>query len=740
MELLAPAGNYECLEIAIKNGCDAVYLGLNEFGARAYAKNFTIDDLKKAIKFAHLRNVKIYITMNTIIFDEEIETACNLIDELALIGVDGVIIQDITLINYIKTKYTRLEAHASTQTGIDSLNAVLFFNDLKTDRVVVAREMQLDEILEVKKSVNMEIEVFVHGALCVSYSGNCLMSGLIGYRSGNRGRCVGSCRKTFTLFDSKDNVYLKDLYLLSMKDLNAIDQIKDFKGIDSLKIEGRMKEATYVANVVKSYRDVIDNKITSKEANYNLSKTFNRTFTKGYLLKEDRKDVVNINRPNHHGYEIGKVIGKKGNRYTIKLTDTLNQNDQIRINEISIPIIKMYDNKSNYIKSSSNICYIDFKEKANLNDIVYKTNDVHFNEALNKTINNEYRKFDIDMYVTLEVEKPIELSISYNDIYITVYSDDNYEKALKSPVSIDSIKTSLSKLNDTIYKLNHIEIYYNEGYISLKSLNELRRKAIELLDSKRLEFTETIKENTNLAVPIFTSSTPSISIYATTKEQYDAAISLGIKDVYYDNVARRNKTTFPNKTDVLVGGYNGLNYYRGKANITSDFSLNVCNHQAVAILHNYGVNRITLSYELNKKQINDLVINYNNKYNTNPNLELIVYGRADLMFTNYCPMKSANLCGICRKETFYLKDEFGTFPIINHDDCSTTILNGKFLNLIDNLHEINGINYYRLQLTTESYEETIDIINKFKNKLNGDTTKYFNSETDTRGHFKKEIM
>ncbi len=740
MELLAPAGNYECLEIAIKNGCDAVYLGLNEFGARAYAKNFTLDDLRNAIKFAHLRNVKIYITMNTIIFDEEIETACNLIDELASIGVDGVIIQDITLINYIKNKYTRLEAHASTQCGIDSINAVFFFEDLKTDRVVLAREVEVNDILKIKKATTMEIEVFVHGALCVSYSGNCLMSGLIGYRSGNRGRCVGSCRKTFSLYDSKDNVYLKDLYLLSMKDLNAVDQIDSLKFIDSLKIEGRMKESTYVANVISSYRNVIDKKISPKQANYNLSKTFNRTFTKGYLLNEDRKDVVNINRPNHHGYEIGKIVSKNKNRYTIKLTDTLNQNDQIRINEISIPIVKMYDANNNYIKSSNDICYIDFQEKANINDIVYKTNDVIFNESLNKTIKTEYRKFDISMFVNLEINKPIELSISYQDIYITCNSSSNYEVAQKSPVSKDTIITSLSKLNDTVYNLDHIEVNYTEGFISLKTLNELRREAIELLDTKRLEFKEVIKEDNPLVVPNFDVKEPEITIYATTNDQVRAAKDLGINTIYFDNIARRNKTIFPDKKDVLVGGYNGLNYYKGKANITTDFSLNVCNHIAVGLLHNYGANKVTLSYELNKKQILDITTNYFNRYNAYPNLELIVYGRADLMFTNYCPLKQANLCGKCKKETFYLKDEFGTFPIINHDDCTTTILNGKFLNLIDNLGEIKNINYYRLQLTTETYEESIDIINKFKSKLSGDTTKYFNSETDTRGHFKKEIM
>ncbi|MFI3252341.1 MAG: U32 family peptidase [bacterium] len=740
MELLAPAGNYECLEIAIKNGCDAVYLGLNEFGARAYAKNFSIDDLKKAIKFAHLRNVKIYITMNTIIFDEEIQTACNLIDELALIGVDGIIIQDITLINYIKTKYTRLEAHASTQCGIDSINAVFFFEHLKTNRVVLAREVEVNDILQIKKSTTMEIEVFVHGALCVSYSGNCLMSGLIGYRSGNRGRCVGSCRKTFTLFDSKDNVYLKDLYLLSMKDLNAVDQIDSLKFIDSLKIEGRMKESTYVANVISNYRNVIDKKISAKQANYNLSKTFNRTFTKGYLLNEDRKNVVNINRPNHHGYEIGKVVAKNRNRYTIKLHDVLNQNDQIRINDISIPVVKMYDAKNNYIKSSNDICYLEFSETVAINDIVYKTSDIKFNDEMSNTIRQEYKRFDINMYVNLEIDKPIELSVSFEDKFVTVYSDTNYEKALKSPVSIDSIKTSLAKLNDTIYQLDHIEVNYNEGFISLKSLNELRRKAIDLLDEQRLEFNEEIKKEEKLVVPNFEVHAPKISVFATTQEQYDAAVKAGITEIYFQNVARRNKTNFPDKDKMLVGGYNGLNYYKGKADITSDFSLNVCNHIAVGILHNYGVNKITLSYELNKKQINDISTNYFEKYNTYPNLELIVYGRADLMFTNYCPMKVANLCGKCRKETFYLKDEYGTFPIINHDDCTTTILNGKFLNLIDNLHEIKNVNYYRLQLTTESFEETLDVINKFKNKLNNDTTKYFNVETDTRGHFKKEIM
>lgn len=287
-ELLAPAGSMEALKAAISNGCDAIYLGMHKFGARAYSSNFDLESLKEAVDYAHLRDVKIYVTMNTIVFECEIEEMKAQMDALNAIGVDGIIVQDLAAFDYMIKNFIDMEVHCSTQMGIDDLDGTLLLKEMGAKRVVLSRELEIEKVKEIKKQAKVPLEIFVHGALCVSYSGNCLMSGLIGYRSGNRGRCVGSCRKVYELIDKSTGEVLENNYILSPKDLNTIDYIDDLRGIDSLKIEGRMKEPAYVANVVSSYRKALDNKITDTDKD-NLKKTFNRTFTKGYLFHEKKK-------------------------------------------------------------------------------------------------------------------------------------------------------------------------------------------------------------------------------------------------------------------------------------------------------------------------------------------------------------------------------------------------------------------------------------------------------------------
>ena len=256
-ELLAPAGNMEALKAAVSGGCDAVYLGLTKFGARAYSDNFDTDSLAEAVSYAHLRDVKIYVTMNTIVFESEISDMRTQLQQLNDIGVDGVIVQDLAVFNYMKEHFADMEVHCSTQMGIDDIDGTMLFRELGADRVVLARETDMDEVLRIKKEAKIPLEIFVHGALCVSYSGNCLMSGLIGYRSGNRGRCVGSCRKLYEIIDMTEERLLGRNYILSTKDLNTIDHIDQLKKVDSLKIEGRMKEPAYVANVVAKYRKAL---------------------------------------------------------------------------------------------------------------------------------------------------------------------------------------------------------------------------------------------------------------------------------------------------------------------------------------------------------------------------------------------------------------------------------------------------------------------------------------------------
>lgn len=748
-ELLAPAGNFEALVAAISNGADAIYLGMNQFGARAYATNFDYESLEKAINYAHLRNVKIYVTMNTIVFDEELNDAFNQLKALYELGVDGCIVQDLAIASYMIQNFPQMECHTSTQMGIDDLEGVMLLSKLGAKRVVLSREVPIEKIKEIKAKSSMPIEIFVHGALCVSYSGNCLMSGLIGFRSGNRGRCVGSCRKPYRLINTTQNISYPNSYLLSMKDLSTTRFIKELLVADSLKIEGRMKEPIYVANIVNNYRRLIDDSSYSyKEADKLLAKTFNRTFTKGYLFHEDKRDVTNILKPNNFGYEIGYVSAVMKNRYQITLHDTLNQGDQLRIDskeEVNFPATKLYDKDKNLINSANKLCYIELKENLNVGDKVYKTKDTKFSIQLQALYPREFRRFPLNFFFSGDIGGKLTVSVSCADHYVTYHSDTTILLAENRPTDLEVIKKQFSRLNDTPYSLNHIELDIPEkSFIPINQLNDIRRICVSLISEKRCAKREPVMTKPlDIKKSAFTiSNTPKLSVYCNTLEQYEVACEMGIEIIYYkDNVKRRNHVTYnPVAGPVLVGGYGGIWAYRNQEMI-SDFSLNVVNAPTVQLLHSLGVDRVTLSHEINKKEIEDLISSYVKTNQGYPNLEMIVYGRADLLFTEYCPLKKMNLCGECKKNQYVLEDEYSYFPIISHDDCTTTILNGKILNLIDDIETIKNINVFRLSFTLESREETKMIIKMFKDKLaNPSKTKLFNEKTDTRGHFNKEIL
>ena len=746
-ELLAPAGNFEALVAAISNGADAIYLGMNKFGARAYANNFDFDELKKAINYAHLRNVKIYVTMNTIVFDSELKDAFSQIDTLYNIGVDGVIVQDLAILSYIVDNYPKMEAHCSTQMGIDDLEGTLLLKSLGAKRVVLSREVPVEEIKKIKKAAKLPIEIFVHGALCVSYSGNCLMSGLIGYRSGNRGRCVGSCRKPYNLINNTTNEVIANSYILSMKDLCTIERINELRIADSLKIEGRMKEPAYVANIVSKYRKALDSKIT-KEDIFNLSKTFNRTFTKGYIFKEDKKDIVNVYKPNNFGYEIGKITRKTYLGYEITLTKQLNQNDIIRIDhnneDVNLTVSKIYDKDDKLISSSNSICYIRIKENLSIGDIVYKTKDFKYYQDLEASYPKEFKRFDLDLYVYGDIGSPLSITLECGDVQVTVESDFLLEKAMKTPTDEAQFRKQFDRLNDTVYSLSTIDYIVGDVFIPSAKINELRRLGIEKLNLERLNKREKIEVKKTILEPIyFNEDNINLSVSCETEEQYNACKELGITNIYYkDNIVRRNETKYPQKDgELLIGGFGGVYAYKNSNEFITDYSLNVVNYKSVYMLHKLGAKRVTLSYEINQQQINDLVDDYYLNTGGYPNLEMIVYGRAPMMFTKFCPLKVYNLCGKCKQNNYSLKDEHGYFPIISHEDCTTTILNGKILNLIDELENIKHINTFRINLTTENYKESMEILNKFLNKINNmSPTNHFNKETDTRGHFNKEIM
>ncbi len=747
-ELLAPAGDYESFIAAVSNGCDAIYLALEKFGARAYANNFSFEELEEVISYAHLRNVKIYVTMNTIVYNYELKQAYEQIDILNKMNVDGIIIQDISLIDYVNKKYPDMEAHCSTQMGIDDIDGSLFCKQLGAKRIVLGRETTISNIKKIKEAVKLPVEIFVHGALCVSYSGNCLMSGLIGYRSGNRGRCVGSCRKPYKLINTTTNETISNSYILSMKDLNTTANVKDLLVADSLKIEGRMKEPYYVANIVNSYRQLLDGTTSCDVVNKNLEKTFNRTFTKGYIFGEDKKNITNLLRPNNNGFEIGTITSVNFNQYTVKLTNTVYQNDQIRIvskdEEVNFKAVRLYDLEDNLINSSSDYCIFKLDEKLNVGDTVYKTKDVKFYEQLEKTYPKEFKRIELSIYLTAVVGEKLSCRIICDDTSVNVISDYTVEKSDKFLFDKEKVQNQFDRLKSTPYTISTFEVEGStNAFIPNKIINDLRRIAIEKLDYKRLLEDREVCDYT-LNKKTFEKTKSILSCYVTTKEQYDICVNEGIDCIYYnDNVYKRNECTYKEVLgNVLVGGYGGINYFKDKDNfVVSDYSLNVVNSTAVNLLHNNNVSRVTLSHEMNRTQIEDLISNYILDNDGLPNLELIVYGRQNLMQTKYCPLKAFNLCGECKKNKYVLEDDYGSFPILSDKDCDTTILNGKILYLIDEIPTLDNISSFRLQFTTEDAFETKRIIDIAKSKLyDYNLDKTFNTEINTRGHFNKEIL
>lgn len=745
-ELLAPAGSMEALVTAIHNGADAIYLGMNRFGARAYANNFTIEQLRDAVKYAHLRGVKIYVTMNIIVFDYELEDAYKQVDELYLAGVDGLIIQDLAVFTYVTEHYPSFEAHCSTQMGLDDLDGVMLFKEMGAARVVLSREVPQPELVEIRKKSKIPMEIFVHGALCVSYSGNCLLSGLIGYRSGNRGRCVGACRKPYQLVNLTKNEIMDKSYILSMKDLKTVEHVDELRFADSLKIEGRMKEPSYVANVIRIYRDALDGKASKSEI-LNLNKTFQRGFTKGYLFGEDKKNITNILRPNHLGEEMGFVRRKVKGGYDIQVTTAINQGDIIRIDhnntDVVLPLVRMFDLDDNLISSADKRFIIKIKEDVNVGDKVYRTKDSKYEDMLIRMSENEFRKLPIDISIYGAVGSPLSVHASYGDVMVSFETEFICDKALKNPIDEARARAQIEKMNDTIYYLRDFSFYADDVFIPVKELNEIRRKAVSLLNEERSKVNrpERIDGPKYIKTP-YEDKELELAVFCNTIEQRDAALACGIKTIYFDNVVRRNLVKYKDYDgEILVGGYGGVYHYKGKNPFVTDFSLNVVNWKSVYTLTNLGAKRVTLSHEINLSDINDLLRDYKNNTGSLPNLEMIVYGRADMMFTKYCPLKVYGQCGQCKKNKYELRDEYGSFPIISHEDCTTTILNGKALNLIDELETIKGVNTFRINLTTEDYNESLRIIEMFKDKMSDmHKTSLFNKETDTRGHFNKEIL
>ncbi|MBQ1508498.1 MAG: U32 family peptidase [Erysipelotrichaceae bacterium] len=448
VELLAPAGSFDALRAAVSNGADAVYLGGKNFSARAYAANFDDEEMKEAVRYAHLRNVKIYVTVNTLLNEDELKAALDTCEKYYEYGVDALIIQDLGLYYALKQRHPDFDLHASTQMHIHNIEGIRTVKKLGFARTVVARESSLDFLKEACRQ-GIEIECFVHGAICVSYSGQCLLSSVTKSRSANRGMCAQCCRLRYDLLEDGRKIPTDTAYLLSPKDMYLLEDIPKLieAGISSFKIEGRMKSPAYVAYVTRMYRKAIDayyNKqqftITEQERD-ELKVLFNRGFTDTYL-KRSGEDLFGQERPNHLGIPIGEVVGRKGKQLLIRLSGTLRQFDGIRVvhgnNEEGMILNRLY-RKENLISDAGKgeTVAIDLKGDFRKGDPVYKTVD----SALQKKLEDlPEKKIPVDLDITLYPDQE-PVIIAYVDGHEYTYiHPEKPSAAMSHPLDEENIR------------------------------------------------------------------------------------------------------------------------------------------------------------------------------------------------------------------------------------------------------------------------------------------------------------
>ncbi len=737
-ELLVPVGNIECLKMAIMNGADAVYLGGMRFGARAYAGNFNDEEMVNAIEYVHLYGKKIYVTVNTLIYESELESALAYVGFLYEHGVDAIIMQDIGLMVASLKRYPSLIVHASTQVHTTNEKAVKFLESIGVSRVVFARELSLDEIESI--DTTLEKEAFIHGAICISYSGQCLFSSCVMNRSGNRGMCAQMCRLPYQLLEDEKRIETKGKYLLSPKELNTTSLFKRImdSSILSLKIEGRMKSPEYVACVTRLYRDLMDKyyagaPVTPDEVLLkDLTLIFNRKFTKGFIGNVENHDFMNNELPNHVGIPLGVVKSVDNEFISIFLEEDLTQEDGIRFmsSQVGCIVNYLYDEKGKLIHHASKGEVVSIKKR----DHVLVGEKVHLtssNEVIKKYKGVKELKIPIEMQVTLRINKDALMTLFDGKNKISI-SYGNVLEAKNRPMTKEQIEKQVSRLGNTPFVISKLTIHMEENiFISIKELNELRRQAIFLLEEKRkhrnrhtiLPFVQEEKKE-------FMQEENKITVSVQTEEQLLASIECQVNRIY-----TRNKQLFqkykhlPNLyletsrigeeqlDKTLITEIGSIE----NTNSIGDYTLNITNHETVNVLSN-ALKAMTLSVELPKEEVMELI----KYYDGCAPVEQLVYGRVRLMLLKYCLLKDHlnrnSFCTVCsHNHRYYLEDRNGKkYPIeTNPQNHTTTIWHYECLNRIEEIKDYAhyGITCFRMDFYDESKQEVERLIGKVRGEL-----------------------
>lgn len=782
IELLAPGGSMDSIYAAVQGGADAIYMGGTKFSARAYASNFGEKELIEAVKYCHMYNVKVYIAFNTLIKEEEFEEAIEYGKFLYKIGVDALITQDMGLFKRLKEEVPDIEIHASTQMSIHNGEGAQFLKDQGFHRIVLSRELSLEEIKYISTDLGIETEIFVHGALCISYSGQCLMSSVIGGRSGNRGRCAQPCRLPYSII-KKSTGESKDGYLLSPKDTCTIEEIKALieSGTSSLKIEGRMKKPEYVSGVVTSYREAIDSVYNKKKIDIAskkkmLNQLFNREgFSKAYLRGNIGRDMMAYNCPKNTGVFLGKVAKD----YTIKLEKDLRCQDGVRTDNSGFTVTNIIKGKEKVKEAFKGDVVKLIPSKYKPGDSVYVTSDSKLLSELQKNYEDIYGvKLPLTINVKVSPGEKLYISTNYDGKYFEVYGD-MVEVASNKPIDRELLIKNLGKLGDTPFKLEGVEFEkFEDGFLRVSSINSARRDLIEKImyhietrDRREIiqsDFTEKksfsqhkfndeylicVKSEEQLEAALdFIKENPE-KLPALAVDIFQKGSNINLEEVSYKNlylvVPNIIKSEFEQVVNIVqkhlsrirgivTANLGIVNIFKDKTSIIGDYKLNIINSEGYKFYDRF-TDISALSVELNSREMFDLA-----KRLKTPS-QVVIYGKYELMISEYCVIGSTfgtrsaeSGCSYgCFKDRFVLKDRMNEEFLVKTDRyCRSHIYNTVAVNLVPYIKEFkkNNINNFRVDFIDESYDDTKAILNYI---LKGEELKL--KENYTRGHYKRGI-
>ena len=780
VEILSPAGSYESLKAAVAAGADAVYIGGSRFGARAFADNLEEASLLEAIDYVHLHGKQIYLTVNTLLKEREMEQ--ELYEYLLPYyrqGLDAVIVQDIGVLKFVREQFPNLPVHASTQMTITNVSGAKFLESLGVERVVTAREMTLPEIAEIAKETTLEIESFVHGALCYCYSGQCLYSSLIGGRSGNRGQCAQPCRLPY-------KVNGKTSYVMSLKDMCALELIPDLieAGIYSFKIEGRMKKPEYVAAVTSIYRKYVDLYLEKGRAGFHVTKEdkeilmdlYNRGgFHSGYYKTWNGKEMLSLKRPNHAGVPAVQVLKQQGKEVKIKALVDLHKGDILEL-----PDQENYTLGKVVEAGTTTSVSVKCKKPLSKGMIWNRTRNEELLCMLREQIVERKVQEKINGKLILSSGNRAKLELNYGGIHVCLEGEE-VQEALNQPMESGRIEKQMRKTGNTGFVFDHLDIELEGNiFVPMQALNELRRQGIEKLETAILaqyrRSDVSLRKEKNVPEQLKEKQAAGLYVYVEQREQLETALKCSsVVRIYVDCNIIRNAWKNPELQDmvkrtkdagkefyfampyifrketksqyenffadmqfdgVLIRNYESFAFVKEKApdlQVVMDCNMYEFNREAKRFWKEQNVQGLTAPLELNYRELQELGIQ---------DCELIVYGYLQMMVSAQCVRKTT---GACTKTPGYLQmtdRKNKDFTVKNCCDyCYNVIYNAEALSLLEQQEEIQTLSpkALRLHFTIESEEETKKVLYCFEDVFvkHRETEKL--AGTYTRGHFKRGI-